>query len=82
MNKEQKPSKSKKGASVGIAICFVAAVAIVGTYTLRDYQEAKRQELSVTEDTDSAEDTDGTKEEEHWFRIRCRIPALQGTVHA
>lgn len=46
MNKEQKPSKSKKGASVGIAICFVAAVAIVGTYTLRDYQEAKRQELS------------------------------------
>ena len=24
----------------------------------------------------------GTKEEEHWFRIRCRIPALQGTVHA
>lgn len=64
MNKEQKPSKSKKGASVGIAICFVAAVAIVGTYTLRDYQEAKRQDLSVTEDTDSAEDTDGTKEEE------------------
>lgn len=23
-----------------------------------------------------------TKEEEHWSRIRCRIPALQGTVHA
>ena len=64
MNKEQKPSKRKKGASVGIAICFVAAVAIVGTYTLKDYQEAKRQEISVTEDTDSAEDTDGTKEEE------------------
>lgn len=57
MNKRPKPSRRKKGATVGIVICFVAAIAIVGTYTLRDYQEAKRQELAM------AEDTDDTKEE-------------------
>lgn len=57
MNKRQKPSRRKKGATVGVVICFVAAIAIVGTYTLRDYQEAKRQELAM------AEDTDDTKEE-------------------
>lgn len=64
MNKDPKPSKRKKGASVGIAICFVAAIAIVGTYTLRDYQEVKRQELAMTENTDDTENTGSTEEEE------------------
>lgn len=64
MNKEQKPSKRKKGASVGIAICFVAAIAIVGTYTLRDYQETKRKELAIVEDMDSTEDMVSAGEEE------------------
>ena len=64
MNKEQKPSKRKKGASVGIAICFVAAIAIVGTYTLRDYQETKQKELAIVEDMDSTEDMVSAGEEE------------------
>lgn len=64
MNKEQKPSKRKKGASVGIAICFVAAIAIVGTYTLRDYQETKRKELAIVEDMDNTEDMVSAGEEE------------------
>ena len=50
MNKRQKPSKKRKGAGIGIAVCFVAAIIMVGTYTLRDYQEAKRQELALSED--------------------------------
>lgn len=54
MNK--RPKSSKKSASVGIAICFVAAVAIVGTYTLRSYQESERQELGVTDGTNSTDD--------------------------
>ncbi len=56
MNKRPKPSRRKKGATVGIVICFVAAIAIVGTYTLRDYQEAKRQELAMAEDTDDTKE--------------------------
>lgn len=55
MNKRPKPSK-KRGASVGIAICFAAAVAIVGTYTLRSYQKSDRSETSRLEEADSTED--------------------------
>lgn len=50
MNKRQKPSKKRKGAGIGIVVCFVAAIIMVGTYTLRDYQEAKRQQLALSED--------------------------------
>ena len=32
-NSNETPTKGKKGASVGLVICFVAAVAMVGTYT-------------------------------------------------
>ena len=52
MNKRPKPSR-KRGASVGIAICFAAAVAIVGTYTLKSYQESDRQEARTMDETDS-----------------------------
>ncbi len=55
MNKKQKPSKKRKGTGIGIAVCFVAAIIMVGTYTLRDYQEAKRQQLALSED-DTKED--------------------------
>lgn len=54
MNKRPKPSR-KRGASVGIAICFAAAVAIVGTYTLKSYQKSD-PETSRSEETDSTED--------------------------
>ncbi len=55
MNKRPKPSR-KKGASVGIAICFAAAVAIVGTYTLKSYQKSDRLENSAMDETDRTED--------------------------
>ena len=50
MNKRQKPSRRKRGAAVGVVLCFVAAIAIVGTYTLKDYKDAQRQELALAED--------------------------------
>lgn len=56
MNKRPKPSRKRKGASAGIVICFVAAIAIVGTYTLRDYRQAKKQEQAITEETDNTKD--------------------------
>lgn len=55
MNKKPKSSK-KKSASVGIAICFVAAVAIVGTYTLRSYQNSEQQELGTTDDAGNTDE--------------------------
>ena len=43
MNQRQKPQK-RKGAAVAAVLCFVAAIAIVGTYTFRDYQKTKQEE--------------------------------------
>lgn len=56
MNKKPKPSRKKRGATAGIVICFVAAIAIVGTYTLRDYQQAKKQEQALAEEEENAKE--------------------------
>ena len=42
----------------------------------------RRERLSSKKRSADTETETGTKEEEHWSRIRCRIPVLQGTVHA
>lgn len=57
MNKRQKPSKSRKGAGITLAVCMAAAVVMAGTYTLQNYQEAKQQEKELAQkDTDTKED--------------------------
>lgn len=43
MKQRQRPKK-KKGASVAAVLCFVAAIAVVGTYTFQDYRESQREE--------------------------------------
>lgn len=63
MNQRQKPQK-RKGAAVAAVLCFVAAIAIVGTYTFRDYQKTKQEEeLAKAEDlvidTESSEEAAG-----------------------
>ncbi len=59
MNKNEKPSFLRgKGAAVGIVICFVAVIAMVGAYTFNNYQsqideqvaKADEQAESLTED--------------------------------
>lgn len=55
MNKKEKPSKGRRSAAVGIAICFIAAVAMVGTYTLREYQKSQNDEQNMTEDAENTQ---------------------------
>ncbi|MGN1267081.1 MAG: M23 family peptidase, partial [Dorea sp.] len=43
MNQKQRPKKRKRGATAAV-LCFVAAIAIVGTYTFKDYKETKQME--------------------------------------
>ena len=57
MNKRQRPSRKKRGATVAAVLCFVAAIAIVGTYTFNDYKETQRKEELAR-----AEETNDTKE--------------------
>lgn len=51
MNKKQTPSQKKRAATVAAVLCFVAAIAIVGTYTFSGYKEVQqREELAKAEE--------------------------------
>ena len=58
MNKKQRPSQKKRAASVAAVLCFVAAIALVGTYTFNDYKRTQEKEQLAL-----AEEEDDTKEE-------------------
>ncbi|MGO5053834.1 peptidoglycan DD-metalloendopeptidase family protein [Lachnospiraceae bacterium LCP25S3_G4] len=50
MMKQERPSNmNKKGAVVGLVICFVAAITIVGTYTFKRYNDGMKEELAKAE---------------------------------
>ncbi len=50
MNQKKKPKKTNKAATAAV-LCFVAAIAIVGTYTFKDYKKTKQiQELAQVEE--------------------------------
>lgn len=62
MNKRQRPSQKKKGAAVAAVVCFVAAIALVGTYTFNDYKRTQqKEELELAKNEDDTEE-ERTKE--------------------
>ena len=51
MNKNERPSFLKgKGAAVGIVICFVAVIALVGAYTFSNYQKDIDEQMAKAEE--------------------------------
>ena len=51
MNKNERPSFLKgKGAAVGVVICFVAVIALVGAYTFRNYQRDIDEQMAKAEE--------------------------------
>ena len=64
MNKKQRPSQKKKGAAVAAVVCFVAAIALVGTYTFNDYKRTQEKEqLALAEEEDDTKDKKEPAEE-------------------
>lgn len=61
MNQRQKPKK-KRGATVAVVLCFVAAIAIAGTYTFRDYREAQQEEELAQAEKTKAMTEDNSEE--------------------
>lgn len=59
----EKPKVTKKVKSLGIAICFVAAVAIVGTYTLNN-GDGSETKPKTTENNSETEETEKTNAQE------------------
>lgn len=63
MNKNERPSFLRgKGAAVGIVICFVAVIAMVGAYTFNNYQKQLDEQVAKAED--QAEELTEEKSEE------------------
>lgn len=50
MKNSLKPSKKGKGVAASIVVCFVAAIAMVGTYTFNQYKDGMNEELAQLEE--------------------------------
>ena len=60
MNNNEKQSFLKgKGAAVALVLCFVAVIALVGTFTFRNYRNKMNQQLAQAEKM-TKEETEAT----------------------
>lgn len=61
MNERQKQNlkfqtrRKKRGATLAAVLCFMAAIAMVGTYTLKDYQKTQKKQQAKLEEAAQAE---------------------------
>ncbi len=63
MNKNERPSFLKgRGAAVGIVICFVAVIALVGAYTFNNYQKDIDRQMAKAEEQAEQLTKDETEE--------------------
>lgn len=63
MNKNERPSFLKgRGAAVGIVICFVAVIALVGVYTFNNYQKDIDEQMAKAEEQAEKLTEDKTEE--------------------
>lgn len=53
--KRPRPKRKNRGATVAAVLCFVAAIAIVGTYTFKDYKAMKNEQLLAKQEEAKAE---------------------------
>lgn len=54
-NLKLQSKRKKRGASVAAVLCFVAAIAIVGTYTFKDYRKSQLEQQAKLEESAKAE---------------------------
>lgn len=62
MKEMKNPSKKRKGATVSLVICFVAAIVTVGTYTFRHYKNGMQEQLAELEEGLAKEETNMLEE--------------------
>lgn len=55
MSKLQLSEKGKKRAAAGVAVCFVATIALTGAYTWSNYQDKLNEEMLLEEELQQAE---------------------------
>ena len=63
MNKNEKMSFLKgKGAAIGIVVCFMAVLAVCGTYTVGNYKKDMKEQMAKAEKEAEQFTEDNTKE--------------------
>ena len=63
MNKNERPSfLRRRGAAVGLVICFVAVIAIAGAYTFNNYKKQMNEQVAKAEDQAEELTEDKSKE--------------------
>lgn len=61
MKNDLKPSLKGKGVAAGLVVCFVAAIAMIGTYTFNQYKDGMQEELTqIEEQSTKAKETRNT----------------------
>lgn len=50
MSKKPESFNKRKAVTAGLVVCFLAAVAVVGTYTVRNYQNRVAEKLALAEE--------------------------------
>ena len=55
--KRPRPKRKNRGATVAAVLCFVAAIAIVGTYTFKDYKAMKNEQLLANQEAEPLKET-------------------------
>lgn len=55
MSKMQLSEKGKKRAAAGVAVCFIATIALTGAYTWSNYQDKLNEEILLEEELQQAE---------------------------
>ena len=61
--------KRDKGAAVGLVICFVAMIAIVGAITFKNYERKSEEELARTEEEEQNQQAEIEEDEEEPSQI-------------
>jgi len=58
MNNKPESSNKRKGVTAGVVICFIAAIAVVGTYTVKNYQNRVAEKLALAEEESKKDNLD------------------------
>lgn len=64
MKNDSNASNKGKGIAAALVICFVAAIAMVGTYTFKQYKDETKNELAQLEKEKAKEETKNTSVEQ------------------
>lgn len=62
MSKMQLSEKGKKNAATGVAICFMATIALTGAYTWHNYQNRLDEKILLEEEAKQAKEDETTEE--------------------